>query len=167
MIAFTVHLDPHGKLAPKPVFVPGLGRAKNVTPTKSREYMQNFAAQAVRHAPTVPFLGPLRVRLTFTFAPPADGWKRAAALAGALLRTQKPDVDNLQKAALDAITKTGAFWRDDSQVNEIHVQRCYGERPGILVEIEPLPQVESAAAWKDWLNTKRAVRSAAICGGPS
>lgn len=52
----------------------------------------------------------------------------------------KGDVDNLAKAAMDAITKAG-IWDDDMQVIDASLSKRYtkpGEAPGTLVEIRPL-----------------------------
>ena len=49
----------------------------------------------------------------------------------------KPDIDNIAKAALDALTKA-RVWRDDAQVDWMHVRRMWGwegEPPSLLVEV--------------------------------
>lgn len=45
------------------------------------------------------------------------------------LPAPKPDVDNYAKGVLDAITKDGRFWEDDSQVQFLQVSKAWGE-PG-------------------------------------
>jgi Holliday junction resolvase RusA-like endonuclease len=55
-------------------------------------------------------------------------------------KTTRPDVDNLLKGVLDAMTETGRFWIDDSQVG---IRCAYsrwafdGESPRILITVEP------------------------------
>ncbi len=143
MIAFDIRLAPHGKLAPRPV---KRGQhASLITHPKSRAYMDNFAAQAVQHAPAAPLQGPLAVRLVCTFQPPAAWPKWKAARMDEVPHDTKPDVDNLQKAALDALTKTGAFWRDDAQITRIAVEKRYGACPGTHVEIVELPELVKGA----------------------
>lgn len=44
----------------------------------------------------------------------------------------KPDVDNYAKGILDAITKDGRFWIDDSQVSELTVSKHWHEGPGLI-----------------------------------
>ena len=39
--------------------------------------------------------------------------------------TKKPDLDNLSKTVLDAITVTQAFWHDDGQVSNLRLEKRY------------------------------------------
>ncbi|GBQ79513.1 Holliday junction resolvase RusA [Gluconacetobacter johannae DSM 13595] len=80
---------------------------------------------------------PLRVDMRIDVAVPAS-WskkKRQAALDGSLRATGRPDVDNISKAALDALN--GIVWRDDAQVDELHIVRRYAEAPGICLTVMP------------------------------
>lgn len=57
-----------------------------------------------------------------------------------------PDLDNFQKASLDAITKVGGYWKDDKQIVElIGVKRWtyVGEQPRSIVEIYKCDALES------------------------
>ncbi len=48
---------------------------------------------------------------------------------------KKPDIDNLVKAVMDAMTTTGV-WRDDSLVWNVHACKIYaGEFPGVLIAL--------------------------------
>ncbi len=48
---------------------------------------------------------------------------------------KKPDIDNLVKAVMDAMTSTGV-WRDDSLVWDIRATKIYaGEFPGVLIAL--------------------------------
>ena len=49
----------------------------------------------------------------------------------------KPDLDKLTRALLDGITDAGV-WVDDGQVITLHVDKRYGEAPGVHVIIETL-----------------------------
>lgn len=46
------------------------------------------------------------------------------------------DVDNLVKPILDAITMTGAVWKDDSQVVDLHVVKATAQEPHVEITIE-------------------------------
>jgi Holliday junction resolvase RusA-like endonuclease len=85
-----------------------------------------------RHAPTVPILGPVRLGLVWTF-PQA----RKAAGMPAIWMTKRPDIDNLMKLALDAMTAAN-YWGDDCQVVDLHTAKFVGEITGLSVCVEVL-----------------------------
>jgi Holliday junction resolvase RusA-like endonuclease len=69
-----------------------------------------------------------RVIATFYFEPPKS-WsqkKRAAALAGEIQHTVKPDIDKITRYLLDAITDAGNVWEDDSQAYHVDAEKAYG-----------------------------------------
>jgi Holliday junction resolvase RusA-like endonuclease len=47
----------------------------------------------------------------------------------------RPDLDNLAKLALDAMTKCG-YWLDDSQVVRLETAKWFGDLPGIAVTVD-------------------------------
>ena len=54
------------------------------------------------------------------------------------LHPYKPDVDNIAKAVLDALTKA-RVWRDDAQVHWLLVRRRWAiadEKPGLWLEVK-------------------------------
>ena len=57
---------------------------------------------------------------------------RAAALAGKIRPTSKPDGDNIAKM-LDALNKV--VWVDDSQIADLIVQKRYSDRPRLEIHI--------------------------------
>ncbi len=66
----------------------------------------------------------------------AESWprkKRAAALAGEIKPTGKPDADNVQKALFDALN--GVIWKDDSQIVDITFRKRYGLKPQTVLRI--------------------------------
>lgn len=46
------------------------------------------------------------------------------------------DADNLAKIILDAITETGAVWKDDCQVTDLHVIKATAPNPSVELTIE-------------------------------
>jgi Holliday junction resolvase RusA-like endonuclease len=74
--------------------------------------------------------------------PPSHLARNGEPKATAPLIPPKSDVDNLAKGILDAITDSGAFWRDDQQVVELIVRKRYA-RPGsggrTIVTVRRLP----------------------------
>lgn len=87
------------------------------------------------------FTGPVEVRLEFFMPRPkshfrANGSRKADAPRWV---EKKPDLDNLEKAVLDALTNIG-LWRDDSQVVRVSKSKVYCDQPGCAVvvsEVEP------------------------------
>jgi len=71
--------------------------------------------------------GAVRVHMRFYLPRPKSAPKRV------VYPITKPDCDKLARGANDAITDAGV-WRDDSQVVELHVTKCFAsptEHPGV------------------------------------
>lgn len=95
-----------------------------------------FASQAMGARPLIE--GPASVRMDIHVGIPAS-WskkKRAAALAGNLRPTGKPDLDNCAKLVLDAIN--GVVWRDDKQVAALTITKQYAEIPRTEVAVQEM-----------------------------
>jgi Holliday junction resolvase RusA-like endonuclease len=61
-------------------------------------------------------------------------------------KTTKPDVDNVAKAVMDAMTSAG-WWDDDAIIVKLNVQKIYASdkvKPGAIVTIEPCQTEKSA-----------------------
>lgn len=136
MIAFIVPGQPQGKGRPR---VGKVGpHVRMFTPAKTVAYegLIAHAAQAAM-AGRAPLEGPVELRLQIECAVPASWSKRkqAQALAGELLPTTKPDVDNVEKAVCDGLN--GVAWRDDVQVTDVIKRKRYSETPCVRVDIRP------------------------------
>lgn len=84
------------------------------------------------------FAGPVRVEMEIRH-PIRASWtktKRAAALAGRIAPTLKPDPDNVAKIWFDAFND--CMWKDDTQVIRMSVERSFAEDPSVLVRVIPL-----------------------------
>ena len=88
------------------------------------------------HNPGKPLCGPVRLVFTAFMPIPASASKkrREAMQAGKIGHTVKPDVDNLAKQLLDAMTRL-RFWEDDRQVVELVARKRYDENPRWVVEV--------------------------------
>lgn len=117
------------------------GRARLYDPAKSRSYksLVQDAAMAVR--PETPITGPVAVAVRIYKTPPKSLSKKrlAAALAGDLKPTTKPDCSNILKGIEDALN--GLIWRDDSQIVDLQASKHYSDRPRVDVEIWELEGV--------------------------
>jgi len=84
------------------------------------------------------FEGPVFVTVSLYVTPPAS-WsqkKQRAALAGEVMPTSKPDIDNVVKGIFDAINDV--VWRDDKQVVTLAVSKRYHERACAVVRVTRL-----------------------------
>jgi Holliday junction resolvase RusA-like endonuclease len=109
------------------------------TPAKTKAFERALATMgrlAMRSKP--PLDGPLQVTVTAFLSIPTS-WsnkKRDAALAGIVRHVGRPDADNFQKSAWDALNSI--VWRDDSQIVDARVIKLYAETPALRVEVQPL-----------------------------
>ena len=83
---------------------------------------------------------PLMMVVIIEYAPPRAATKkmREDMLAGRLLPTKKPDIDNVVKAVADAIQ--GVAYRDDVQIIRLTVVKTYAEEDAVsfsLREVRP------------------------------
>jgi Holliday junction resolvase RusA-like endonuclease len=82
------------------------------------------------------FVGPVSVAARFTFPRPKShfGSGRNAAVLKASAPTwvtKAPDLDKLMRALGDALT--GIVVRDDAQIAQQTLSKCYGQNPGVDV----------------------------------
>ena len=133
--------EPEGKGRPRSRIVKKKGAGapppfvQTYTPEKTRKYEDQlrYAAQmAMGEHP--PVEGPLFVTVTASMPVPAS-WpknKHAAALAGDVWPTTKPDADNLLKT-YDALNEV--VWRDDKQAVVATVVKIYSARPELRIVV--------------------------------
>jgi Holliday junction resolvase RusA-like endonuclease len=83
--------------------------------------------------------GPLTLAVEVVRAVPPSWprWRRAAALAGALHPTGKPDADNILKLLGDA--GNGLLWVDDAQLVHVSLAKRYGAEPCTHLAVQALP----------------------------
>lgn len=80
---------------------------------------------------------PLRLRMEMVAAVPKSWSKRnrETALAGGLMPTGKPDIDNCLKLVCDALN--GIAWQDDKQIVWVEARKRYGETAETVLEVWP------------------------------
>ncbi len=122
------------------ITIPGLLRAKGRTFTdaKTVQAERHIQHHAIEQIGKPCLTGPLHVSLTINIAPPPS-WSRkktAEALAGRILPTSRPDIDNQMKTAADALN--GIAWKDDAQIVDATLSRRYGPESMTVIEVTPL-----------------------------
>lgn len=142
-ITFTLDIDPQGEARGRATAIGG--HARIYTPAKTRAYRAQVAALAEPYRPAEPLSGPLSVEIVATFERPAY-MRRRSKRTGELLggwpehpfpKTSKPDIDNVEKAILDAL-KT--WWGDDAQVSDQRTRKRWASADGcgsVQVTIRP------------------------------
>lgn len=113
------------------------GKARAFTPSKTRHYESAIGQAGYRSMEGAdPLDQPLHVTITAYVQMPKSLSKanREKALAGTLLPTTKPDVDNYAKAAIDGLN--GIVFRDDSVVTDLFVRKRYAAAPRLEIFIE-------------------------------
>lgn len=110
------------------------GRAYKSAAQEGNE--RTLEAVLMPYKPEKPLCGPVRLSFTAFMPIPASASKkrREAMQAGKIGHTVKPDVDNLSKQLLDAMTRL-RFWDDDRQVVELVARKRYDESPRWAVEV--------------------------------
>jgi Holliday junction resolvase RusA-like endonuclease len=105
------------------------------TPKETVSFEWQLGQIAMLHF-AAPFAGPVRLTIFAVFQPPASwsGSKTAATLGRP--HTQRPDLDNIAKAAKDALNRIA--WADDAQVAELVCRKSWGTHPNTALIVEEI-----------------------------
>lgn len=153
MIRFTIPSKPAGQPRDKigvRRLKGGGSRGCSFKSAKAHTLEQDVLAFAAPAAPAVRLEGAVRVVIQARMPIPAGwpAWRQEAALAGMIRPTSRPDADNIAKLVLDALNRSGRFWRDDAQVVELVATKWYAAQPETVVEVHAADEVRDAATWK-------------------
>lgn len=119
-------------------FVKATGRT--FTPERTVNYESRLALAAQHAMGDRPlFDGPLSVELRVFMSVAVSKPKKfqAAALAGSIRPTKKPDLDNFAKI-LDALNLV--VWADDAQIVEMQISKFYSNAPRMEIRVQNLDQ---------------------------
>jgi Holliday junction resolvase RusA-like endonuclease len=148
-LAFTVRGNPVpqgskriGRLGGKAGGRPIILDANDKTLAPWRSAMTEAAKTARHRLGWGPFTGPVAIDLTFTVERPNSHFRGDGSLtpSARIAPSIRPDLDKYVRAALDAITESGA-WEDDGQVCHISARKVYGRRPGVDVQVAAVVEV--------------------------
>ena len=138
-IIFTVPGQPVPQPRAKISTWGGRGRAYVEAHHPIHAYRQAIAIMAKSAAPPAVIDGPVALVVECVFGrPPSHVTKSGRLAKGAKVVPPKCDWDNLGKGVSDAITESGAIWRDDELVVDGRVLKRYaepGEAPRTIVTI--------------------------------
>ena len=139
MISITVPGDPVPKGRPR-VTTRG-GFARTYTPKKTRDYEARIRAAAVEAmAGRPPTLAPVEVEIGAYFGVPKswpDWKKRLFGFGESIGHAMRPDLDNVIKAALDALN--GVAFADDAQVMDIRGIKYFNREPRLEIKCTIIP----------------------------
>jgi Holliday junction resolvase RusA-like endonuclease len=138
-LTFWCDGDPRPEPRPR-AFVLPTGRVSVHCDKSIRDWRTALMLASARLRPREPIADPVTVCIVFYMRRP----QRLCGprhVDGPIAHAAKPDLDNLAKPVLDALTKT-QWWVDDSQVVSMWVSKYYcskGARPGCRVVVQPEP----------------------------
>lgn len=142
-VSFFVPGEPVGKGRPRVRMLPAKPGGKPMpmlyTPAETKAYEDLIALHASAVMSGRDLLGgPVMMELAIRVAIAASWSKKksAAALAGDVMPTKKPDADNVLKAICDGIN--GIVFRDDVQVVNVSLSKRFSATPGVTVRVVPL-----------------------------
>lgn len=104
-------------------------RAGVYDPGTANDWKSIVRAAALEEWDRVQFTEAIMVSVTFFMPRPKSHYTKKGLKPDApYYVTSKPDLDNLEKALLDALTNIG-LWRDDAQVVSVKKMKAYTEWP--------------------------------------
>ena len=115
---------------------PRLGRYGTYTPKKTVEYERLIKEEFIKQCKgkyDSEYLGAVSIKMNFYFQPPKNTSKKMMLEICNTPRLKKPDLDNLEKAILDALN--GIAWHDDNQVYKIETEKLYAKEDRIVIEV--------------------------------
>lgn len=129
-VSFVIPTKPTGKERPR------LARGIVYTPAKTKAYENFIKGCYIEQCGDVSFRDrPISMEIK-AYVPVLTKFRkaeRAAALAGELKPSAKPDADNILKALLDALNELA--YDDDRYIYKLSVERIYSNRPRTEVVI--------------------------------
>ena len=124
---------------PRPQPRPRFANGHAYTPPTADIWKSDVMAEwRLRRLETIPAGLAIALRLEFQFERPKCHFNKAGLKPGAPeYHAQRPDLDNLEKAVMDALTDAGA-WADDCQVaskKSVKVWAQPNQMPGVTITI--------------------------------
>jgi Holliday junction resolvase RusA-like endonuclease len=132
-MAITFSLPGNPVPQPRPrITVRGKHGHAYVPPDHPIHAYRQAVAVAARAAGASVHEDPVSVVMDFVFSRPKSHMRKSGLAADAP-RLPRPDIDNLEKAVLDALN--GVAWKDDTQVARVVKEKTYGTEGRTTVRI--------------------------------
>ena len=123
---------------PRPQGSKTLTRGRLVEQSKYvHAWRSKIKLEAIHACRSEPSASQMNVRLKFYFKCPKSHYTTNGQLSSTRSEwhTQKPDIDKLIRAVLDALT--GVLWVDDSQVvGVVATKHWHKEKEGVLIDVD-------------------------------
>lgn len=140
VLTLEIPIEPIGKQRPRACVVGGHARVYTPSKTSNYEYQIRKAFQD-KYPNHDPIKTNVRLVLSFLFPYPKSAYWPINKKHNGELReewlskpmTSKPDLDNIEKAVMDALNKVA--WLDDSQITYKTSCKAYDEKPSVKIEI--------------------------------
>ncbi len=139
-VKITLHGPPVGKGRPRfrvARTASGKQFVSAYTDAQTRRYEADLAAEAYKVMGGIPPLDEALAVEVMAYMPVPESWsgrKKDMALAGEIVPTGRPDIDNIFKC-VDSLNKI--VWRDDSLIVDIHVWKFFSVEPRLIIEVRP------------------------------
>ena len=119
-----IHVSGEPKPQPRPrAFVRPNGKAGTYDNGKAKAWKQEIIVEAIRAKFPKRLVGPIRLQAEF-YLPRPERLRKKDSPTEAVPHINVPDIDNLLKAVMDALSVYG-LWKDDRQVAEVAAYKRY------------------------------------------
>ena len=132
MVEFTIQGKPRGKDRPRFSRRGNFISTYNTAGTIEYEKIVKYHYLGVS-IPCPEYIGKVSVYINAYFKPPKSTSKKKFKELIGTPYLKKPDCDNIAKIICDALN--GLAYKDDSQINELQVQKIYAEEERVEVKI--------------------------------
>ena len=129
-------------LRPKPKERPRHRGSFAYTPKETKEYEEAVKHYYERDCGLPPTDKPVMVTFIFNFAVPKSCSKKeqAVKLSGTCPYSNRPDLDNIEKAVMDALY--GLAFKDDCQVVAKISLKRFWHHSSVMIEIEEMEEID-------------------------
>ena len=112
------------------------------TPKATKDYERDVRYYYERECGKPPTDKPVMVTMTFNFSIPASARKadKARMLMGTCPYTARPDLDNIEKAVMDALN--GVAFKDDCQVVAKISLKRFWRGNSVMIQIDEMEEID-------------------------